>query len=258
MRIVKRLALALLALSATGWSEAPGPVASDWFQGFNNKARLVAGMAVRDGEQGLYAGVAVAMPPGWKTYWRSPGDAGGVPPEFDWQGSENLVSARVFYPAPHRLPDKAGDAVGYKDSVVFPVLLTPKDKSKPVKLQAKVSYGVCKDICIPAEAELQISVPPDVGTSDALTDALKQVPSSRPRTGIDPELAEWRLDQTAGKPLLMLLVASAAPGAADVFVDAPGGIYLPLPKRRADVGGKVEFEVDLTDGVDVKDLRASR
>jgi DsbC/DsbD-like thiol-disulfide interchange protein len=253
--ILKRLALALLVAGTMGWSDSAGPVASDWFQGFNNKARLVAGTAARDGEPGLYAGVEVSMPAGWKTYWRSPGDAGGVPPEFDWQGSDNLAAARVLYPAPHRLHDKAGDVVGYKDGVVFPVLLTPKDKGAPVKLQGKVSYGVCKDICIPAEAELQIIIPPDVGTSDALAGVLAQVPGPHPRAGIDPTLAGWRLDQTAGKPKLALMVATTALATADAFVEAPGGIYVPLPKRLPDAEGKAAFEVDLTDGVDIKDLK---
>lgn len=253
---MKKLALALLALSATAaWGDTVTPVSSDWIQGFDNKARLVAGHAVRNGARGLYAGVEVAMPEGWKTYWRAPGDAGGVPPDFEWQGSENLASALILYPAPHRLHDKAGDAVGYKNGVLFPVLLTPKDPAKPIVLHGKVDYGVCKDICVPAEAEFQIVVPPDVGPSSALTDALTQVPRDQARAGIDPSLSAWHLDQAAGKPKLILNVATASPGSVDAFVVAPGGVYVPLPKRVADSLGKAVFEVDLTDGVDIKDLK---
>lgn len=254
--VVIRLAIAFFALSTVAaWSD-PGSVASDWHEGFNNKARLVAGRATRDQEPGLYAGVDVAMPEGWKTYWKSPGDAGGVPPDFDWQGSDNLASATVLYPAPHRLHDKAGDVVGYKNGgVLFPVLVTPKDASKPVTLHGKVSYGVCKDICIPAEAELQLVIPPDVGTSDTLSKVLAEVPGVKPRPGIDPALAAWRLDQSSGKPKLVLNVETAAPPTADAFVEGPGGIYVPLPKRIKDDAGKAVFEVDLTDGVDIKDLK---
>ena len=256
VRIVTRLVAALLALGAATVSAAAAePAASDWFQGFNNKARLLAGRAVRDGESGLYAGVEIEMPEGWKTYWRSPGDAGGVPPEFDWQGSENLAATHVLYSAPHRLHDKAGDVVGYKDHVLFPVLVTPKDASKPVILHGKVAYGLCKDICIPAEAELQIAVPPDIGTSVTLTDVLTLVPRAPARAGIDPSLAAWRLDQTTGKPKLVLSVETTSPGGVDALVEAPGGVFVPLPKRVADVDGKAVFEVNLTDGVDIKDLK---
>lgn len=251
---VTRLALAFLLLSGTAaWSDA-GPVASDWVQGMDNQARLIAGHASRGDKTSLYAGVDVAMPGGWKTYWRTPGDAGGVPPDFDWKGSDNLASATVLYPAPHRIHDKAGDVVGYKNAVLFPVLVTPKDPSKSVTLQGKVQYGICKDICIPAEAELQLVIPPDVGTSAELNESLARVPSEHARPGVDPSLAAWHLDRTSGKPKLVLAVASAEPKMADAFVEASGGVYVPLPKRVADQSGKAVFEVDLSDGVNIKDL----
>jgi DsbC/DsbD-like thiol-disulfide interchange protein len=252
--VIKRSIALLLLSTTTAWSDAAAPVTSDWVKGYDTKTRLIAGRAALDGQQGLYAGVEVAMPHGWKTYWRVPGDAGGVPPEFDWKGSQNLAETRVLYPAPHRLHDKAGDAVGYKDNVIFPVLLTPKDKTKPVVLQGKVDYGLCKDICIPAEAEFQITIPPGVGQSSELTETLTRVPQSQARAGVDPKLAAWHLDRSSGKAKLVLNVDAASPETADAFVVAPGDTYVPLPKRVADVGGKAVFEVDLTDGVDIKDL----
>lgn len=252
-----RLRFALLALAVTAASgHTAEPVASDWYQGFDNKARLIAGHAVREGAMGLYAGVDVAMLEGWKTYWRAPGDAGGVPPDFDWTGSENLASAAVLFPAPRRIHDpKAGDVVGYHDGVLFPVLVTPKDATKPVTLHGKIAYGVCKDICIPAEAELSLVIPPDVGVSDELSGVLARVPGRHPRAGTDPSLASWHVDTANGKSKLVLEVSTASASDADAFVEGPGGVYVPLPKRAADAQGKAVFEVDLTDGVDIKDLK---
>lgn len=250
-----RLALAFFLIGSTAaWSDA-GPLASDWVHGMNNEVRLIAGHASRDGTKALYAGVDISMPGGWKTYWRTPGDAGGVPPDFEWNGSDNLASATVLYPAPHRIHDKAGDVVGYKNAVLFPVLVKPKDPSKPVTLHAKVEYGICKDICIPAEAELQLVIPPDVGTSGELAKVLARVPGKDVRAGIDPSLASWRVDNGAGKPKLILDVASAAPETADAFIEGPGGIYVPQPKHADGHPGKAVFEVDLTDGVNIKDLK---
>jgi len=255
-RLTIGMAFACLSLhAATARSEPAASVASDWVKGFDNQARLVAGQAVHDGETGLYAGVEVAMPEGWKTYWRAPGDAGGVPPDFDWKASENLESADVLYPAPHRLSDKAGDAVGYKGGVIFPVRLIPKDATKPVILHGKVEYGLCKDICIPAEADLKVVIPPNVGASAELTDTLARVPQKKPRSGVDPKLDAWHFIETAPKPKLVLNVETAFPEKADAFVVAPGGTYLPLPKRVANESGKAVFEVDLSDDVDIKDLK---
>jgi DsbC/DsbD-like thiol-disulfide interchange protein len=250
---VIRLLLALLLFSGSAARSEADPVASDWVQGMNNQVRLIAGLAPREGKTAIYAGVDVAMPGGWKTYWRTPGDAGGVPPNFDWAGSENLASATVLYPAPHRIHDKAGDVVGYKDAVLFPVLLTPKDASKPVTLHGKVEYGICKDICIPAEAELQLRIPPDIGPSNELAAGLARVPGSA-KAGIDPSLSSWHVDRASGRLKLVLDVASADINTADAFVEGPGGIYVPLPKRAADQSGRAMFEVDLTDGVNIKDL----
>ena len=251
-----RLTFAFLALSTTAaLANSATPVTSDWVQGYNTKARLVAGHAVRDGQKALYAGVELAMPQGWKTYWRTPGDAGGVPPEFDWKGSQNLQSARVLYPAPHRLSDKAGDAVGYKGGVIFPVLVKPADATKPIVLHGKVDYGLCKDICIPAEAEFQVVIPPDVGTSAELTQSLSRVPQDQPRAGLDPKLASWRVDQSSGKPKLIFNVETGSSESADAFVVASDETYIPLPKRIANEAGKAKFEVDLTDGVNIKDLK---
>ena len=37
------------------------------------------------------AGIEIRLAPGWKTYWRYPGDS-GVPPRFDFSGSRNVKS----------------------------------------------------------------------------------------------------------------------------------------------------------------------
>ena len=168
--IAGALGAALLAVARVSVSAAEaGELVAPWVEGFNNKVRLIAGKA-GGGPAGAtpqtYAGVEISMPSGWKTYWRNPGEAGGVPPEFDFSGSENLAKAEVLYPAPHRLVDpKAGENIGYKDHVTFPIAILAKDASKPVSIKVKATYGVCKDICVPAEAELSLDVPGDAPAS---------------------------------------------------------------------------------------------
>jgi hypothetical protein len=211
------------------------------------------------------------MSPGFKTYWRNPGEAGGVPPEFDFSGSDYLARATVFYPAPHRTKDKAGENIAYKDHVVFPVLITPKDAAGPVLVKLKVIYGVCKDICIPAEAELAIALPPDAAPSAVLTEILMTVPleaadPSRPvgadfgRSGgvanvaKDPVLSAWRMDRKSGKPLLILEANDPGSEGGDAFAYSADGAYLPMSKKISEGNGKAVYELDLTDGADLKDL----
>jgi DsbC/DsbD-like thiol-disulfide interchange protein len=241
------------ALGAGARAEA---AASRWAEGYNNKARLLAGEAKLAGAASpVLAGIEIVMPPGWKTYWRTPGDAGGVPPSFDWAGSTNLASARVRFPAPHRLVDKNGATLGYKDRVVLPVEVRPQDPAKPVVLKLKAEYGVCKDICVPAEAQLEIEVKSGDGLPPEITDALALVPQSSPRPGIDPVLSKWSLGGTVAKPVLRLEVLDPGGAGGDAFLEAPDGLYVPVPKKLAEESGKATYEVSLSDGVDFKALK---
>ena len=123
-----------------------------------------------------------SMADGWKTYWRMPGDS-GVPPTFDWAGSANVASTKVLYPAPMRMPEAGGVAIGYKQSVLLPIEITPQDASKPVVLKLALEFGVCREICIPATANFDLSIPaaPAGALAPQIAAALERVP--RPQEG---------------------------------------------------------------------------
>src|SRR5688500_6987418 len=141
--------LAAVAAIGSAPSHAMAADASPWDSDLRSAARLIAAAARVDGIARVYrGGVHITLQPGWKTYWRYPGDS-GVPPQFDFAGSENLAAAEVLYPAPHSFQDGAGTSIGYQDTVIFPVRVTPRDPSQPVKLNAKIDYAVCEKLCIP-------------------------------------------------------------------------------------------------------------
>jgi DsbC/DsbD-like thiol-disulfide interchange protein len=247
-------ALAIIGGGLQPLSLKAEPIATAWVQGFNNQARLLAGRSDDGAGARVFAGVEIAMPPGWKTYWRTPGEAGGVPPEFDWSGSENLAAATARYPAPQRLADKSGVVVGYADRVVFPIEIAAADPTKPVLLRVKASYGVCKDLCVPAEAEMSLHVAANAGVSNDIQEALAAVPRAVPREGIDPKLEHWSLEQSSGGGRLVLEAAYPDGAVGDAFVEAPDGVYLPLPKAAGEKDGRALFEIDLSD-VDVDALK---
>ena len=90
------------------------------------------------------AGVLVELEPGWKTYWRMPGDT-GIPPQFDWTGSTNSEAVEVSFPVPRRFNDLSGEAIGYHDRVVFPLLVKSSKPDDPVHLQLNMFFAVCKE-----------------------------------------------------------------------------------------------------------------
>lgn len=242
--------------SAGGGSISAEVLASDWVEGFNNKARLLAGKAgggpLGNTPRG-YAGIEIAMASGFKTYWRNPGEAGGIPPEFDFSGSDNLQSATVLYPVPHRTKDKAGENIAYKDQVILPVAIVPQDKTKPVTLKVKAVYGVCKDICIPAEAELSVTVPAEPEDAPQLAQALATVPVMSPDPKKDPIVAGWRLDTAGGKAKLVLDVSDPSGADGDAFLFSEDGLYMPMTTKIS-TGAKTVFEAELTEGASLKEL----
>src|SRR5213083_611169 len=102
---------------------------SPWQRDGHSAVRLLAGS--RSGTV-LLGGIAFQLQPGWKTYWRTPGDS-GVPPRFDFSKSENIEAVAVLWPAPTKFDDGAGGhSLGYHNTVVLPLRIVLKSADKPV------------------------------------------------------------------------------------------------------------------------------
>ncbi len=115
------------------------------------QASLLPGWRMQSGHH--MAGLALALAPGWKTYWRRPGEA-GIPPVFDWSGSQNVASVRVHWPSPVVFHSNGMQTVGYKGGVVLPLEVLPKVAGQSMHLKARVGLGICNEICMPAEVTL--------------------------------------------------------------------------------------------------------
>ena len=144
---------------ASGTARAAEPVAAatPWVEAQAARVRLVAGADAARAGKSFLAGVEIVMAQGWKTYWRNPGEA-GVPPNFDWSGSTNTASIKVAYPAPMRLVDPAAEMIGYKSSVLFPDRGHPARSPQAVELRLALEFAVCREICIPAQASMHLTV----------------------------------------------------------------------------------------------------
>jgi DsbC/DsbD-like thiol-disulfide interchange protein len=201
--------------------------ASVWSQDSKSAVRLIAGANKAD-DASLRAGIEVKLQPGWHTYWRYPGDS-GVPPRFDFTGSDNVKSAKVRYPAPRLFSDGGGDSIGYSDSVIFPVQVTPRQPGKPVTLRLKIDYAVCEKLCIPVEGRAELPISAGASANDApLAAAEAKVPVQI--TAAELELTARRVND-ARKPLVAVDLKTASGKPATVFVERPGPEWaLPIPK----------------------------
>jgi DsbC/DsbD-like thiol-disulfide interchange protein len=227
--------------------------ASLWTQDSHAAFRLIAGTNKQDAAT-LRAGVEIKMEPGWKTYWRYPGDS-GVPPRFDFSHSKNLAAAKVLYPAPHLYSDEAGNAIGYKNGVIFPLRLTPKQAGKPITLRVKFDYAICEKLCVPAQGSAELML----GTGTSAEDAALSATEARVPTQVSPQQSGLtvRRVNNASKPLVMVDLKAPAGVPVAVFVEGPTPEWaLPIPKPAlgAPAGHRqFGFELDgLPPGVDPK------
>jgi DsbC/DsbD-like thiol-disulfide interchange protein len=208
--------------------EARAQDASPWQRDGHSAVRLLAGS--RSGAV-LLGGIALQLQPGWKTYWRTPGDS-GVPPRFDFSKSENIEAVTVLWPAPMKFDDGAGgNSMGYHDQVVLPLRIVAKNSDKPVTLRAAINYAVCEKLCIPVEADAELAFNSVASTEDsALFAALDTVP--KPANVGDPNPLTIRDVKRDGKSAVLVDVV-APPDIKEVslFVEGPTPDWaLPVPK----------------------------
>ena len=201
--------------------------ASPWLRDGHSAVRLLAGS--RSGAV-LLGGIAFQLQPGWKTYWRTPGDS-GVPPRFDFSKSDNIEAVTVMWPAPAKFDDGAGGhSMGYHDGIVLPLRIVAKNADKPVTLRADINYAVCEKLCIPVEANAELAFTSVASTEDsALFAALDSVP--KPANIGDPNPLTIRDIKRNGKSAVLVDVVSPDAGEVSLFVEGPTPDWgLPVPK----------------------------
>jgi len=223
---------AALGFAATVFSsfvtiEARAEDASPWQRDGHSAVRLLAGS--RSGAV-LLGGIAFQLDPGWKTYWRNPGDS-GVPPRFDFSKSENIEAVTVLWPAPRKFDDGAGGhSLGYRDQIVLPLRIVAKHADKPVTLRADIDYAVCEKICIPVQAFAELPFTSVASTEDSnLFAALDTVP--KPANIGDPNPLTIRDIKRDGKSTVLVDVVSPEAKEVSLFVEGPTPDWsLPVPE----------------------------
>lgn len=224
MAIMFRTISAVFFLILTVFSADAQPISSpSGAKGFHSQVRLVSG-----GKQGnvWLAGIEFTLDQGFKTYWRNPGES-GLPPRFDWSGSENVASIEIQWPAPKRHEDAAGVAYVYGRKVILPVRVKPEQADKPVKLALAVDYGICKDICIPANAELSLPLSEDGADRPVIEQFQARVPSPQSlgasgNLAVEAVAAKGQED----KPVLEVKVRVPVGTKPSLFAEGPENWYL--------------------------------
>jgi DsbC/DsbD-like thiol-disulfide interchange protein len=256
MQLPLRFRLTIAAGTLICLADAPfarAQDASDWDAQAHTAVRLIAGSIIKTSDPPVVrAGLEIRLDPGWRTYWRDPGDS-GVPPTLDFSGSDNVKSVTVMWPVPERFPDGAGgNSIGYLDHVILPLRIAPADSAKHASLQLKLGYDICSNMCVPVEANLKLPLSGDGAEENAIEKAEIRVPR---RTTLGPGngLAILAVHREPGDAHERVVVDVVAPAGApvDLFVEGPTPEWsLPLPEPVAkNTGGngamrQFTFELD--------------
>jgi suppressor for copper-sensitivity B len=165
---------------------------------------------------------------GWKIYWKEPGDT-GYPPVIDSSKSDNLKSLDIKWPAPYRFREKLTDDVflesyGYEGDVLFPLSIEAENPQLAINLNMQIDYAICKEICIPAKANLLLELPASYNSPehfDVIEQKSRLVPQINEYHNINISRVSLGKNQS-GDSFLQIAVESKEFSLkdADIFVEA--------------------------------------
>lgn len=231
-------ALGWIALASVGHAQTLSP----HNQKPDIKADLIVGGIDAKEPQYAWVGVRVTLGPGWKTYWKSPGD-GGLPPEFDWSQSLNLEGAEIQWPVPRHMTILGVETIGYTHEVVFPVRIRIKDPQREARLSLKLTVYSCSTICVREERNLTATMLPgwsNSGSQSAIEEWRARVPRSTSNV-----LTVTSLERLASEPpQLRINVASTRPlKDLDAFVESDPAVYGDKPQIEFGANGRAALTI---------------
>lgn len=238
MRTSLKLPAAVVLASAIVTSPAVAGI-GEWTVADVVRARVVATF---DGEGQPVAAIEIRLNPGWKAYWRTPGE-GGLPTVFDFSMSRNLESAEAYYPAPRRYDDGYTTTNVYDGRVLFPVELSAALPSVSMAIVVRIDMGVCEQICIPLQLETSVELSvgaDDPAAKDIIDEAIAMLPDA-PQPGVF-EITGVTLVEDDGETA-MFEATAIVPQAfgSDLFVEGPVGWYPTAPQQISRAGNALTF-----------------
>jgi len=216
--------LILFASSVAGFSQATAHHA---------RIELLARQSSVKPGSDLQLGVHFVMEKGWHIYWTNPGDS-GQPPSFKWQLPPGFSTGEMQWPRPERLqPSKELVDFGYSNEVLLPFRIhTPSVISNhaPVEFDAEAKWLVCREVCIPEQANLHLTL--TVSSNAGVDQQHAQLFESTEKLLPKPLPSGWKASFTPAKDDLVLTIRAGKPiTQAEFFPLDPGQIDNPAPQK---------------------------
>jgi len=208
-RLRALVALASVALG-TGAFAAPVKTAHVEAELVSERTALVPG-------EPLQVALRLSMEKGWHTYWRNPGDS-GLPTTVAWKLPAGVEAGPIEWAPPHALPVGPLVNYGYDGEVLQLVELKPQPTLAGDKatLRARADWLVCKEVCIPEGADLELVLPIQ---KSSMPNPRWGEPIAAARAALPRALAGWQT-RAEGKGQTIEVTLAPPAGAAE-----PGALY---------------------------------
>jgi len=191
------------------------------------QSRIIVASAdmLHDGKRLL--GFEIKLSGAWKTYWRSPGDA-GLPIEIS-QGGNKLD---LLFPLPKRIEFYGIHTFAYADRVIVPFYLDESLIQAGTNLAA--SFMICSDICIPFNIDFALNSDMlDGGLAEdlPLKNWLAKVPQRGEGAYAGLSILKTQITGRPGKQRLVVDVSSTGVMVKpDIMAEAADGFQFSLPR----------------------------
>jgi len=206
---------------------------TQWSYGIESQVRIISPLTHNNNQNELYLGLQYKLKEGWKTYWRSPGD-GGFPQNIDWSESSNIKNIEILWPIPQEFEILGMQSIGYTDEVIFPLKINILNLREETQLILDVNYLVCKDICVPGIAHLELIVPSGTGKITNNFYNIEKSLSSIPLKNFDvSELQNFSIESYEHNANISILVSATSTKIfkdTEFFLDTELGLPVVVPK----------------------------
>lgn len=213
---------------------------STWVKSGGGAVRIVTS-GLSDKEGLLRGAIEIRLEPGWKTYWRDPGEA-GIPPRLHLSAASDASAAELLFPPPERISNPYATWAGYSRPVSFPVLFRLGTPRSAGIIEGTLFVGVCETICVPVEAPFSFDAGADPDNpQDAMvvTAAFAELPA--------PASEDFRISAVSQEEGHLVFQSRLPEDAAEasLFLAAPEGLRVGPPEIVSKKDGAATFSASL-------------
>ncbi len=120
---------------------------------------LLSQSAALTAGQSSWVGLRIQHQPHWHTYWRNPGES-GMPTTITWTLPAGVTVGDIAWPAPQRIPTGPLINYGYEGDLLLPMKVSvAAGVTGNVTLSGKANWLICKEVCIPEEGDVSLTLP---------------------------------------------------------------------------------------------------